>query len=625
MNRLEQLECEALARDCWESIDAFTRWCWPALHEDARIIWRWHHTLICALLQQIAAALDDVHQTKAATGVAHTDRVTKFALMGPPGIGKSLPVNRMFPAWRWGPHPYERTLFGSHGVDAQIAFQTDRRTIINSKEYRFLQFYGGADLPVWKTSTATKKDVETNRGGAWGLTSTTRTAGKGQGAHFDVHVIDDAHQPEDMSSPTTMAKVADIVGEKMAGRYRGPRVMIINAQCLGQGDIHDIIDARYPGDVVRVALPREYDPGRYDRQPSDPYYLPRVVDLGPAAPLLERVLLGDPHWKGYRAELEAAGLRLRLVGDVQHLEWEDPRTEAGELLDDPLYTEAKLKSDRAAVFFWATQQQQARVSRGDSIILDRWWDSAGLWSVMPDREPDQLVITCDSQTGASSKRVEPDQTAIWVQARWWDRVLVIERITDVMDTAEAARVLLMLSWRHPAAAMRIEDAGNGPAIYDLLRYRVRDIDLERPKGTTPQRLEAAAVRIEGGQVHLPAADAARPRWLPSTEPWPVRVFDNDEDLPETLQPKESRPRSLATKSPRDWVPEVRAILAKVKHGRKGDDDDADGLTIGLRYFEPHMPEDGETREAEEQPGNRYMPQASSRGARRRIRAPRRVR
>lgn len=586
MSRARQIEAEAHARDCVESLAVCTRWLWNALHPGRQIVWRRHHDLICVVMQQLAAALDDVHESFAITGIGATHRPTKFAFAGPPGIGKTLPLNRVAPCWRWLRHPQEKVLFGQHSIDdAGVPLQMDRREILTSAEYRWVQFHGGAGLPAWRIKTAAKRTLETDHGGAFMLTSTKRIAGKGQGTHAHWHQIDDAHQPADMGSPATMRMVRQIATEMLPGRFEGPQVMLVNAQRLGAGDIHDILDERYP-DMIRVSVPRAFDPDRYALPAQDPYHLPAVVDLGPPAPLFERVLVDeDPHWRGYAADLKRAGISV----EGGRLLWRDPRSTPGELLDDPGYTAEQHANDKAsAPFFYATQQQQAGVSRGDSIIDDAWWDTAELWSSLPQRPPHELVITCDGQAGAPSRRKAPDRTAIQVQARWWDHVSVIERVKATMDTTEAARVIWRLVQRHPGATVVVEDGGAGGAIVDLLRYHVPRVELEKPRGTTAGRLEASAWMVEAGQVHLPSPAAKRPPWLPEAEPWPVRSFADIDGLPPQLTPAQPRTEHTTTEAPRDWVPDFRQEVGDVKHGGSGFDDDADALTIGLRHVRPRL-------------------------------------
>ena len=102
------------------------------------------------------------------------------------------------------------------------------------------------------------------------------------------------------------------------------------------------------------------------------------------------------------------------------------------------------------------------------------------------------------------------------------------------------------------------------------------------------------------------ATARRPAWLPEAEPWPVVAFADTAALPPALRPAVPRAEVPSTESPRDWVPDFRQEVLGVKHGGSGYDDDADGLTIGLRWMRARLqpePESGATEPA----GNRFLP------------------
>ena len=575
------------------AVQCFARYCevmFPVLHRGKRLRWKRHHDLIAALGQQFNAALTDVRiaDQQDDPGI-YSERPMIVAFQGPPKIGKTLPLGQMLQTWRLLQWPDDVTLSGSHSIKNHgRKLIRARRKLLQSPRYQLIQRHGGELAQTVRLTKADEELIITDAGGHMFLTSTLSGGGVGLGEHAWWHYIDDAHKPTDMiGGAAVMERHAQVLGETMGGRFIGPRCILLNMQRLGAGDTHDLLEARYPGLVTTIALPRAYEPERYDLPKDDPAWLPEVVDLGPPDDVLRMALEGHEDWAGYGEDLRRAGLSI----EDGRLQWRDWRTEPGELLEDPAYTQSMHEADQAPEnrYGYDTQQRQIGRARGAGIIKQGWWDAAGEWERLPGR-PHEMVIVCDPQTGMKAARKYPDRTSILVHARWDDQVRLIERIKGQLDVTETARVIYWLARRHPGAKVRIEDNGFGPSVLRLLRGHVNDLRLIKREGSTPLRLSAIAYVLQRGAAQLPAPGARRPPWLPDDEPWPCREF-TVEGLPTDLVPKEPDTDRIATQAPGQWVPNFREEVCGVRFVGKpltGYDDDADALSLGIIYYRDRL-------------------------------------
>jgi predicted phage terminase large subunit-like protein len=251
----------ALAVDAHDSLAAFVAQCFHVLDPATPLEWGWYLDLVCRELELVTSG-----QTR------------DLLICMPPGFGKSLIVNVLWPAWWWLREPHKR--FVSLSSDDDLALRSNRRMreVLDSPWYQRLvercaQIYG---TPVWSfAKDQNRKEYYENT--ARGHRQSFSVGGSVTGQRGDGAIIDDPHQVRDvLGDPVAVKKTLDKTWgrvSQLATRVYDRRVSwrVTIAQRFHEIDAPGRILARNKNGKTRtVILAMRFDPDCPDNHPEDP-------------------------------------------------------------------------------------------------------------------------------------------------------------------------------------------------------------------------------------------------------------------------------------------------------------------------------------------------------------------
>lgn len=213
----------------------------------------------------------------------------------PPGCGKSRIATVLFPAWLWAKSPSIGLWFTSFSQGLCHRDALASRFLLTSDWYR-MRFWNDTFLTEDQN---TKTRYHNNKSG-WRL-SASIVARVGFGEHPTIFGIDDPHDPEQSTSEIQRQFVIDQWNHKYSSRgiVKGVKKFII-AQRLHEQDLSGYV-LENEDDVCHLWLPMEFEPERRCRT-NITYW---DIDCKDAD--------GNPKM-------------------IEKTQWEDPRTEKGELM-----------------------------------------------------------------------------------------------------------------------------------------------------------------------------------------------------------------------------------------------------------------------------------------------------
>lgn len=278
----------------------------------------------------------------------------------PPGMMKSLLVNVFWPSWEWGPKnmPSMRYVCASHSLDLAIRDSTKMRRLIQSEWY---QKRWGDRVQLTGDQNAKVKFENTATGFRQAI-----AAGSITGARGDRVIIDDPHSVESAASEQQRATTIDWFERAVPTRLNNPdrSAIIVIMQRLHEEDVSGIILEKELG-YDHIMLPMEFDPSR-------------------TAPTL--------------------------------LDWEDPRTDVGELMFPERFPAHSVARDKKVMGPYAVSGQLQQIptpSDGGIIKRDWWqvWPPEGSDESEKDTYPvfDYIVAYLDT---AYTEKTENDPSAI---------------------------------------------------------------------------------------------------------------------------------------------------------------------------------------------------------------------
>ena len=203
--------------------------------------------------------------------------------------------------------------------------------------------------------------------------------------------------------------------------------------------------------------------------------------------------------------------------------WQDPRTEAGQLLWPQRIDQAALEEFKATLgrYRYAGQFQQ-RPAPADGGMLKRYWwrfwqpRGANLPPVvvkLPDgtieqRTAVELPLRFDVQIQSWDMTFKDTKNADFVvglvlAAHGADRYL-LDQIRDRLDLPGTLLAVRRLSAQWPDALTKlVEDKANGPAVVQSLRHQISGFVEVNPDGGKVSRAAAASPQLESGNWYLP--------------------------------------------------------------------------------------------------------------------------
>jgi predicted phage terminase large subunit-like protein len=203
--------------------------------------------------------------------------------------------------------------------------------------------------------------------------------------------------------------------------------------------------------------------------------------------------------------------------------WQDPRTEAGELLCPQRFSHAALEEYKTALgsYRYAGQFQQRPAPADGGMLKRYWW---GYWQPrgmnlppvavkLPNgtielRKAVELPIGFDSQIQSWDMAFKDTKNADFVvgqvlASHGADRYL-LDQVRDRLDfpaTLLAVR-RLCAQWAD-AYTKLVEDKANGSAVVQSLRHEIAGFVEVNPEGGKESRAAAASPQLESGNWYLP--------------------------------------------------------------------------------------------------------------------------
>ena len=377
----------------------------------------------------------------------------------PPRMSKSLIVAVFWPTWVWTFKPALRWLYSSYAEDLAIRDSVKCRNVIQSAWYQ--QRWGD------KYQLVSDQNIKTNFANTkTGYRLATSVGGKNTGQGADVICCDDGNNVKEAESILIREGTNLWWSEVMASRFNNPKTV---ARVIIQQRTHDHDMSGFvleKGNYVHLCLPMEFEPERC-------CYVP-------------------------------------VTG------WQDPRTEAGQLLcpervgpRELVEIKAELRSEYAV----AGQLQQRPAPRGGGLIQLSWFKR---YKLIP-RQWTRLVQSWDTAHKAK------EENAPWVCTTWLEcdsQDYLLEVYREWMEYPEGKRAVYSQAEKWSPDVVLIEDKSSGQALIQEVREnnRLRAQATRHERESLPQaltvipvqpdadkvtRMEVEADAIQGGNVWLP--------------------------------------------------------------------------------------------------------------------------
>jgi predicted phage terminase large subunit-like protein len=228
-------------RRCEESYEQFVKSAWCVLEPDTNVIWNWHMTYLCTVIQR---ALERVSRKE--------KRVKHLLVNIPPSSAKSMLFTRMPNAWSWIKWPWMRFLSSSYAGDLSLEHSSDTRSIIRSDWY---QSYWGDNFLLSEDQDS-KSFFKTDRGGR---RQTTSTGSKVTGRHAHIINIDDPISAEEAASPAAIERHIRYYKRTLSSRFIDPSIGMfwVIMQRLDTKDLTGYILENEKKRYYHICLPAE--------------------------------------------------------------------------------------------------------------------------------------------------------------------------------------------------------------------------------------------------------------------------------------------------------------------------------------------------------------------------------
>lgn len=407
----------------------------------------------------------------------------------PPGTGKSMTVNILWPAWDWITYGgSSKWIYGSYDPSLVGARDGGRLLALLQNDW-FVERWGN----LLAKSVSSASSFQTAGGG---FRFATSPGGRGLGRHADHVVADDPVKPADtMGRPATTQ-----------GRLREVSLWWSGTMSLRQSD-----PTRHTRTIVQQRLHK-----------SD--------------------LAGEMAERGY----VVLSLPMRAEARPCRTAWGgDQRTAEGELLFPERFPEITVSANEKTLgpLGTAAQYQQRPYVEGGTVFRRDWWRFWG-----KGRE----LCLCDECVREGVSSHDPGRDCVPLPERGWDFQSWDLTFKGTVDSDFVAGqrwrayggnfyLLAMLNERMgftetldrmrsfgPAGEPRlVEDQANGPAVAESLAGKM-EIELVKPEGGKEARANAVTPLFSEGLVYLPAVSESY-TLIAQAEAFPFDVHDDQVD------------------------------------------------------------------------------------------------
>lgn len=471
ISKLEQIRIknEKERRECERSFSFFVNCAWEILEADNELVWNWHLTYLCNLMQSEIERIGR-HETKI------WDRLI---INIPPRSLKSMIFTRLACAWAWIKFPWMRFMCGSYSDEFATEHAVECRDVIQSEWY---QEHWGVIYQL-KSDQNNKSHYRTTYNGAR-FTFSTGSKATGRGAN--ILLFDDPLSAEQAESETERNKANRMYRRTLASRLNNKRtdVIFIIMQRLHEEDTTGFIleNETKRKKILHVCLPAE------DCDWVSPAELRKHYTQG--------LLFPERLPKSFlEAEKEA-----------------DPYGYSGQYMQRPTPEEGGLFKRRN----W-------RYWQFPGMHLPSVEERIGMETIYCDVV--ELPLSFDDQVTSWDMTFKDEKTSDYVSGH---SIAVKAASYYVMDKefyrkthfTESSEGVLKLRNDYPLSTQTlIEDKANGPVIIKMLETVVPDlkpIAADR-SGSPYSRAQAVSKIQQSGNVILPH---------PSIAPWVNRAVNN---------------------------------------------------------------------------------------------------
>lgn len=473
-----------MAEKARRSLREFVRQAWPLVDPAHPFISAWHVDAICDHLQEVARG-----------------GIRRLVINIPPGHGKSVLICVLWPSWMWTNRPAWRALFASHAAPLALRDAVRSRGLVESDWYTD-SFSRPAGWSLSSDQNVKSRFTNTSSGDRLSI-------GVGAGAtgfRGDAFVVDDPISAMDAHSKAMRDEANRWWDEETSQRLDDPlrAARVVVQQRLHQEDLAGHLIAQ--GGYELLVLPSEFEPERRAKTFH-------VVRNGHAEP----------------EEF-----------------WQDPRTEAGELLCEALRPREAIelaKRDLQDAYPGQHQQRPAPAGGGMFRVADwRFWKPDGQ---APDHVAARPRGCYDGPARARPSRFDrvilsvdatfkKTATGSFVAMHVWgasgaDRYL-LDRVHDRLDFAETLVAFSSLCARWPDALEKVvEDKANGPAVISALQHKIPGIVPCEPYGDKESRARAMLPYQRAGNVYLPDGAPWLAEYVTEHALFPFGQYNDDVD------------------------------------------------------------------------------------------------
>lgn len=400
----------------------------------------------------------------------------------PPRHSKSLTVAVFWPTWEWGPAnmPHTRWIISAYAQSLSIRDSGKRRRLMASPLYqrnwgdRF-QLGGLSFIP----DGAVKYEND-----ATGYVLSTSVKGSNTGEGGDRVVVDDSLNAKDRFSDLIREGTNEWWDNVMSSRRNNPATSarVLMQQRVHEQDVVGHVLSKPDHGYIHLNLPTEYEP------PGCSIYFPK-----------------------------------------QDRTWQDPRTEAGELLNPQRYGPKEVSDAKRDMseYDYSAQHQQTPTPADGGILKKAYWR----WWAPDDHPMCGQKFTLSSKIPASTVRAVPRNLRM---ACSWDATFkegeensfvsglawaydpdstfphsfLLEEVHKRMGFADTSDAVVDL-WRRYPGVVLVEDKANGSAILSHYYNTIPGLVATDPGSRSKvERANAAQPYCRAGNIYLPIPDVA---------------------------------------------------------------------------------------------------------------------
>ena len=453
---------ELETRAAEESLSEFMRQAWHIIEPMTPLRWNWH--------------LDAINEHLEAVTWGHIQYlITNVA----PRNTKSVAVSVMWPAWEWLHKPQLRTISVTGVRDLAMRDAVNTRTIIQSEWYQRRWGHRFRLVGDQNVKTYYVNNVRGSR-----LAASFDSSIVGQGG--DRLSVDDPIDPKKVDS-SELQRINDTWDNTLFSRINDPKT---SAKLITMQRVHDndlCGHVREMHDWTWLTLPTEFEPPHRCRT----FFFRDQVHY-------------DRH--------PDTGRRERVVTGHVKVEWKDPRTKAGALLNEVRFDQAAVTSLKLqGSYTFAAQQQQRPISRQGSIIKRSWMRYYAHDLAVPVRGITDIILSIDPALKAKQKN-DPWVMHAWGKANAHYFLLNGDRgrfeYVDALRRAEDLAKWLVKTYPKAAVVTLIENTAAGPEAIADLRPKVPGVIPQNVDTDKERRLRIVSPAFESGNVWLPGAAVA---------------------------------------------------------------------------------------------------------------------